>query len=440
MANASLLETIQPLPTYDRPPLERVCEFLVFAKTFVTLAFDAAPLVVGGQAGFRLWQFLDPLLKLLFEAASAKWPDAQRAEQAGNNVLMLALVLDDSEMNNLLMVAALQPLMGCIPRDFTVPVEALAFAEAHATEIGIVITDYEMPGMNGVDFMHAVRRIPGLANVPTVMVTAFDQPRLRREALEAGATDFLGKPADPFEIRARVTNLLALSAAHRLQREHAAQLACEVAAAVSLVEEREREIVSTLMRAAENRDTETGDHIARVSAYTGLIAEALGHAPAECRLLSLAAAMHDVGKIAIPDAILLKPGPLTPDERLEMEKHAERGRRILGGSASPVMQLAAEIAASHHERWDGNGYPYGLKGEAIPLSGRIVAVADVFDALTTERPYKEAWSPSKAHAHLVNNTGTHFDPIVVEAFLSRWPQVQAAMSTPQPASPGRAAA
>jgi putative two-component system response regulator len=362
------------------------------------------------------------------------------AEQAGKDDLMLALVVDDAEMNNLFMVAALQPLRGCTPRDFTVPAQALAFAEAHAGEIGIVITDYEMPGMNGIDFIQAVRRIPGLANVPTVMITAFDQRSLRREALEAGATDFLGKPADPFEIRARVTNLLALSTAHRVQREHAAQLTREVAAAVALVEEREREILSTLMRAAENRDSETGDHIARVSAYTGLIAEALGLAPADCRLLSLAAAMHDVGKIAIPDAILLKPGPLTTEERREMELHAERGRRILGGSASPVMKLAAEIAASHHERWDGKGYPYGLKGDAIPLSGRMVAVADVFDALTTERPYKQAWLPEKAHAHLVENAGAHFDPRVVEAFLSQWSQVQAALSMPQYGHPGRAAA
>lgn len=353
---------------------------------------------------------------------------------------MLALVLDDAEMNNLIMVAALRPLTGCIPRDFTVPIEALGFAEAHASEIGIVITDYEMPGMNGIDFIQAVRRIPGLANVPTVMVTAFDQRSLRREALKAGATDFLGKPVDPIEILARVTNLLALSAAHRIQQEHTAQLAREVAAAVALIEEREREIVSTLMRAAENRDTETGDHIARVSNYTGLIAEALGLAPAECRLMSLASAMHDVGKIAIPDAILLKPGPLTAEERSEMEQHAERGQRILGGSASPVMRLAAEIAASHHERWDGRGYPYGLKGEAIPLSGRMVAVADVFDALTTERPYKQAWSSQKAHAHLMSNAGTHFDPKVVDAFLSRWSQVQAALSMPQLDHHGRAAA
>lgn len=338
---------------------------------------------------------------------------------------MLALVLDDAEMNNLVMVASLRPLAGCTPQAFTVPAEALAFAEARASEIGVVITDYEMPDMNGVAFIRAVRRIPGLTNVPTVMVTSHDQRSLRREALEAGATDFLTKPADAVEIRARVTNLLALSAAHRAQRDHAAQLAREVAAAVALVEEREREIVSTLMRAAEHRDSDTGDHIARVSAYVGLIAEAMRMPASDARQLCLAATMHDVGKIAVPDAILLKPGALSPEERREMEQHADRGRRILGGSDSPVMRLAAEIAGSHHERWDGTGYPYRLKGEAIPLSGRIVAVADVFDALTTQRPYKPAWSPEHARAFLQENAGTHFDPAIVAAFLSRWADVQA---------------
>ncbi|KQU20092.1 transcriptional regulator [Methylobacterium sp. Leaf94] len=330
---------------------------------------------------------------------------------------MLALVLDDAEMNNLLVVAALRPIVGCRPHDFTVPAEALAFARAHASEIGVVITDYDMPGMNGVEFIRAVRCIPELANVPTVMVTSLDQRKLRRESLEAGATDFLTKPADPIEVCARVSNLLALSKAHRALQDHAAELTREVAAAVALVEDREREIISTLMRAAESRDTDTGDHIARVSASAGRIARALGLAPDECRLMSLAATMHDVGKIAVPDAILLKPGLLTPEERREMELHAERGQRILGSSASAVMRLAAEIAATHHERWDGTGYPYGLRGEAIPLGGRIVAVADVFDALTSKRPYKQAWSHSDAFAHLREQAGSHFDPRCVDAFL-----------------------
>lgn len=347
--------------------------------------------------------------------------------------VLRAVVLDDGEMNNLLMVTALQPIAGCVPHDFTVPAEALAFAAAHAAEIGVFVTDYEMPGMNGVEVVRALRRTPELASVPIVMVTSHDQRCLRREALEAGATDFLGKPADPVEIRARVSNLLALSRARMAQRDHAAQLAREVAAAVALVEEREREIVSTLMRAAENRDTDTGDHIARVSAYAGLIAEALGMPAAERRQLCLAATMHDVGKIAVADAILLKPGPLTPEERRDMELHAERGRRILGGSASPVMRLAAEIAVSHHERWDGTGYPHRLKGEAIPLSGRIVAVADVFDALTTARPYKRAWSAQEARDYLIANAGSHFEPRLVDAFLSHWPQVEAGVRAMQDA-------
>jgi len=335
---------------------------------------------------------------------------------------MLALVLDDAEMNNLLMVAALRPIVGCIAHDFTVPAEALDFARLHAAEIGVVITDYDMPGMNGMEFIRTVRSIPELANVPTVMVTSLDQRKLRREALEAGATDFLTKPVDPVEVCARVTNLLALSKAHRALQDHAAQLTREVAAAVALVEDREREIISTLMRAAESRDTDTGDHIARVSASAGRIARALGLAPNDCRLMSLAATMHDVGKIAVPDAILLKPGLLTPKERREMELHAERGQRILGSSASAVMRLAAEIAATHHERWDGTGYPYGLRGEAIPLGGRIVAVADVFDALTSKRPYKQAWSNSDAFAHLREQAGRHFDPRCVDAFLRAYDQ------------------
>lgn len=341
-----------------------------------------------------------------------------------NQRVLRAVVLDDGEMNNLLTVTALQPIAGCVAHDFTVPAEAIAFALARAPEIGVFITDYEMPGMNGLEVIRAVRRIPGLASLPIVMVTSYDQRSLRREALEAGATDFLGKPADPVEIRARVSNLLALARAHMAERDHAAELAREVAAAVALVEEREREIVSTLMRAAENRDTDTGDHIARVSAYVGLIAEALGLPPAERRQLCLAATMHDVGKIGVPDAILLKPGPLTAEERVEMQAHAERGRRILEGSTSEVVQLAAEIAASHHERWDGQGYPAGLKGEAIPLPGRIVAVADVFDALVSDRPYKQAWPLERAKAYLREQAGQHFDPACVDAFLAGWDEVE----------------
>ncbi|KQT85712.1 HD domain-containing phosphohydrolase [Methylobacterium sp. Leaf466] len=331
---------------------------------------------------------------------------------------MIALILDDAVLNNVLMAEAIRSIPDCVPRDFTDPFAALAFVEAHGAEIGIAITDYDMPGMNGVGFVKAVRQVPGFAHVPIVMVTSMDQRALRREALEAGATDFLAKPFEAFEVRARVANLLELNRARLEQVDRAAWLDREVRAATATIEAREREIVTMLMKAAEHRDTETGNHVARVASYVALIARGLGFDEAQARQLSLASTMHDVGKISVPDAILLKPGPLTPVERAEMELHADRGRRILEGSSSRMVQIAAEIAGTHHERWDGTGYPWGLRGEAIPLSGRIVAVADVFDALTSARPYKAAWPREEALAFLSEQAGRHFDPRCVAALLA----------------------
>jgi putative two-component system response regulator len=188
------------------------------------------------------------------------------------------------------------------------------------------------------------------------------------------------------------------------------------------------------MAAADSAGAPRGSHGARVASYVALIAEELGFAPERCRLLSLASTMHDIGKAGVPEAIRTKPGPLTPDERDEMQRHAEHGRALLDGSNSAVVKLAAEIAASHHERWDGAGYPNRLRGEDIPLSGRIVAVADVFDALTSRRPYKEPWSLDEAKAHLLANAGSHFDPACVEAFLARWPEIIRLAAAGPPAS------
>lgn len=346
------------------------------------------------------------------------------ARDKGDKVL--ALILDDSEMNNLLVAQALRPVEDCEPVAFTCPEAALAFLRENVERIGVVITDYDMPGLTGIDVITAARAIPGFAHVPIVMVTSLDQRSLRHQALRAGATDFLGKPCDAVEIQARITNLMKISAAHRQEQDRSAWLAREVEAAVSIIEAREREIIALMMRAAEHRDTDTGDHIARVAAYVGVIARNLSIEPARVRMLQLASTMHDVGKIGVPDAILLKKGPLSQTERAEMQKHAERGRRILEGSKSDIAILAAEIAESHHERWDGSGYPRGLKGEAIPLSGRIVAVADVFDALVSERPYKQAWSLESARAHITEQAGQHFDPRCVEAFLAGWTDVEQA--------------
>lgn len=195
---------------------------------------------------------------------------------------------------------------------------------------------------------------------------------------------------------------------------------------LSEIKTREEEIVTTLVRAAEYRDTDTGAHVSRVAGYAALIARELGLPEGQCELIGLASTMHDMGKLGVPDSILLKPGPLTVEERAEMERHASVGRQILDGSRSELIQLAADIAHCHHERWDGTGYPRGLAGEAIPLAARIVAVADVFDALTSERPYKAAWPVDRAIAHLESNAGTHFDRNCVAAFMRGWPTIDAA--------------
>ena len=220
---------------------------------------------------------------------------------------MYAVILDDAELNNLLMTQAIRGLPDCEPKAFTRADKALAFVAENAAEIGIAITDYDMPGMNGVGFIRAARQVEGFAHVPIVMVTSNEARALRREALEAGATDFLQKPFDAVEVRARITNLLALDRARRAEGDRAAWLAREVAAAVAVIEAREREIVMLLMKAAEHRDTDTGEHVARVAAYVQLICEALGLPADECRQLSLASTMHDVGKIGVSDAILLSP-------------------------------------------------------------------------------------------------------------------------------------
>jgi putative two-component system response regulator len=201
---------------------------------------------------------------------------------------------------------------------------------------------------------------------------------------------------------------------------------------------KEHEIVTRLVRAAEFRDTDTGEHIGRVAGYAAIIAGGLGLDEADCELLAFASTMHDVGKLGVPDAILLKPGPLTADERTEMQRHAEIGHTILEGSRSVAVQLAADIARAHHERWDGAGYPRGLVGEEIPLAARVVAVADVFDALTSERPYKKPWSLDDAKAMIVREAGAHFDPRCVTSFVERWSQIAALhRATETAAAPGR---
>jgi response regulator RpfG family c-di-GMP phosphodiesterase len=243
---------------------------------------------------------------------------------------------------------------------------------------------------------------------------------VRYRALDVGASDFLTKPVDKIEFLARASNMLALSDVRKKLADRAAWLADEVHKATSEILQRERETVIRLSKAAEYRDPETGAHILRMAHFSELIAKGLGLSAVDQELLLEAAPMHDIGKVGIADNILLKPGRLTPDEFEIMKQHAIFGYEILKGSSSRVLQAGADIARAHHEKFDGSGYPNGLRGDSIPIFSRIVAVADVFDALTSERPYKEAWPLEQAVEHLRSNAGSHFDPACVEAFLAQW--------------------
>jgi putative two-component system response regulator len=292
-------------------------------------------------------------------------------------------------------------------------------------EPDLVVVDYMMPGMNGIQFIEQVRTFANCHEVPLVMVTADHDRGIRQRALEAGATDFLTKPVDHQEFTIRVRNMLRLRAAQKRLLDRAATLADEVSKATETIVATEQDTLMALARAAEYRDPETGAHVLRMAHYSRLIAERIGLPSAEQELVLRAAPLHDLGKIGTPDHILLKPGRLTPDEFEIMKQHATIGWEILKEHASPVLQAGADIAYSHHEKFGGGGYPRGLRGEAIPLHGRIVAVADVFDALTSERPYKHAWDVEQARAFLIEHTGAHFDPACAQAFLAGWEDVLA---------------
>ncbi len=334
---------------------------------------------------------------------------------------MNIVIVDDNAVNLTLMAALARAATGFDAVRFDDPVRALAWCRENGADL--IIVDYMMPVMDGHQFIEGVRASAHLADVPVVMVTATGQSAVRRRALEVGATDFLTKPVDSTEIKLRLRNLLQLRQAQNLLRDRAAHLAAEVSAATAAIELRERELITRLSRAAEFRDPDTGGHIQRMAHYSALIARQLGEPEAYCQALLTAAPMHDVGKLGTPDHILLKRGALDADELVEMHRHAEIGGRILAGTDSSLLQLACQIAETHHEKYDGSGYPHGLRGEAIPLAGRIVAVADVFDALNSTRPYKRAWPVEEARAYLEQHAGRHFDPRCVEVFIAAWDEV-----------------
>jgi putative two-component system response regulator len=276
----------------------------------------------------------------------------------------------------------------------------------------LVVLDLQLPSIDGFALLQRIVSI----DVPCLVLTADDSATTRRRALGLGARDFVTKPLDRVEVLLRVGNLLQTRRLQRALEDRNHDLQRWVRARTADLEDARRETLERLALAAEYRDDDTQLHTKRVGRTAALLATRLGLSPDTVEHLRLAAPLHDVGKIGIPDAVWLKPGKLTDHERKMLEQHTEIGARILSGSRSPILRLAEQIARAHHERFDGSGYPHGLAGDGIPLAGRITAVADVFDVLAHPRPHKQAWPLEKAVEEIHDQAGRHFDPEVVAAF------------------------
>jgi putative two-component system response regulator len=325
------------------------------------------------------------------------------------------LMVDDEESNLELLRRILEPVGFTDLTDTTDPFRVLPFCLERQPDL--VLLDIAMPGKDGFEVLAEIRAVWGEEEyLPVLVLTSDHSPDTKRRALSAGAQDFLNKPLSPAEVRLRVRNLLVTRFLHLALVDHNRRLEEKVRERTAELLEAHEQVLARLARAAEYRDDETGEHTRRVGRLSSAIAGELGMNPDEVSLLERVAPLHDLGKIGIPDEILLHPGPLTLEQTMVMRSHTEIGGDLMGGSGIPLLDMAEEIARTHHERWDGTGYPLGLSGENIPISGRIVAVADSFDAVTHRRPYKPAWNPEDGWWEIARKAGADFDPGVIDAF------------------------
>lgn len=377
-------------------------------------------------------------------------PNSLREVNAADRVLLNGSTPSSLEATAQVMIVDDEPLNVTVVRKFLqragyqhfaeVTDATQAIARVYADRPDVLLLDLMMPHVSGLEILATLRSDPKMDSLPILILTASCDRETKAEALNQGATDFLAKPVDPIELSPRVRNALLVKG-----REDA--LEGLVAQRTAELENSRREVIHCLARASEFRDNETGRHVLRVGKFAGLLAQELGFDEAAAEQLQLAATLHDVGKIGIPDSILLKPGKLEPEEYAVMQRHSGFGKKIvsamdpseyaafvghaefgsvlIGECRSPILQLASTISLTHHEKWDGSGYPLGLSGEAIPIEGRITAVADVFDALSSRRPYKDAFPLEDCLPILEEGRGKHFDPAVLDAFNARLEEIVA---------------
>ncbi len=325
------------------------------------------------------------------------------------------LIVDDQEANVLYLESVLRKAGYTDFRSTSDSREVLPLFEQRRPDL---LLDLMMPHLDGFAVMEQLKPLVAEDSyLPILVLTADVSPETRRRALSGGANDFLVKPFDPREAVLRIHNLLSAWFLHLMPQQQKQILEEKVRERTRELEDSQLEVLQRLAQAAEFRDDDTGQHTRRVGEMAALLAQALDFPEAQVEVIRRAAPLHDVGKIGISDTILLKPGKLTEEEFEIIKSHTAIGARLLAGGHSDFVKTAETIAISHHERWDGNGYPQRLKAEEIPLEGRIVAVTDVFDALTHERPYKKAWPVEEARAEIEKQSGKQFDPRVVEAFL-----------------------
>ena len=328
-----------------------------------------------------------------------------------------AMIIDDQATSRIILETILNDIDENIRvMSFDSCLSALQVIETNPPDL--ILADYKMPVLNGIELTRRLRAIPQCSDIPIVIVTIFDDKSIMYEALGAGATEFLTKPVDQHECRVRCRNLLTMRKQQLLIKERADDLQQEVNKAVAEIEAREKETLFRLALAGDYKDVATGSNLKKMGKISRMLAELIPLPKEQCEIIEIAAPMHDIGKIGIPDRVLLKAAPLNEEEARVMVRHTEIGFDILKDSPSPYLRMGAEIALNHHEKYDGSGYPTGKRGEEIPLVARISTIADVFDALTSKRPYKSAWSIEESLDYMKKEKGKHFDPDLIDLLLA----------------------